>query len=60
MNDGAQQATISVASAMTDVGTALTSVLTFVTANPICMIFLGFAIGRRALGLFRKTTHAAG
>ena len=51
-----QSTAISVSSAMTDVGTALTSVLTFVTANPICMIFLGFAIGRRALGLFKKTT----
>lgn len=59
MNEGSQ-ATISVASAMTDVGTALTNVLTFVTSNPICMIFLGFAIGRRAIGLFKKTTNAAG
>ncbi|MCR4640165.1 MAG: hypothetical protein K5677_13210 [Ruminococcus sp.] len=44
--------------AMTDVGTALTSVLTFVTSNPICIIFIGFAIGRRAIGLFTKSSNA--
>lgn len=49
---------INVSGAMTDVGTALTSVLTFVTSNPICMIFIGFAIGRKAIGIFQKTTNA--
>ncbi|WP_296728862.1 hypothetical protein [Ruminococcus sp.] len=49
---------INVSDAMTDVGTALTSVLTFVTSNPICIIFIGFAIGRRAIGLFTKSSNA--
>lgn len=46
-----------VSTALTDVGTVFTQAVNMVTGNAVAMVFVGFALARGGLRVFRSVIH---